>query len=98
MSVNNKVLLDPIIAEILKNLKSNPNQRYQDLKGNLNISDATLSKKMSLLKNYEIIEPSSTKNKTGRNFVVYSLTTIGCKMEEALRTYLDQVVDTTIEA
>ncbi len=98
MSVNNKFLLDPIIADILKNLKSNPNQRYQDLKDNLNISDATLSKKMSLLKNYEIIEPSSTKNKTGRNFVIYSLTTIGVNMEKALNLYLDQLVDTTIEA
>lgn len=95
MSVN-KVLLDPIIADILTNLKSIPLQRYQDLKDTLNISDATLSKKMTLLKTYEIIEPHSTKNKTGRNFVVYSLTVIGVKMEEALSVYLEQV-DTTIE-
>lgn len=92
----NKDLLDPIIAQILTILKSKPNQRYQDLKDQLNISDATLSKKINLLKAYEIIEPHSTKNKTGRNFVVYSLTAIGVRMEEALSTYLEQIVDTTI--
>jgi len=97
MSVNNKVLIDPIIADILAKLKSKPLQRYQDLKDTLNISDATLSKKIALLKTYDIIEPHSTKNKTGRNFVVYSLTAIGIKMEEALSVYLEQVVDTKIE-
>ena len=91
-SINNKELLDPIIAEIIQKLKSNPNQRYQDLKENLIISDATLSKKMNLLKNYEIIEASSTNYRTGRNFVVYSLTNIGAKMEKALNSYLENAV------
>lgn len=91
MSINNRDLLDPIIAEIIQKLKSNPNQRYQDLKDNLNISDATLSKKMNLLRNYEIIKASSTNYKTGRNFVVYSLTVIGYNMEKALNSYLKEV-------
>ena len=84
-------LLDPIIADILIKLKSTPEQRYQDLKNALKISDATLSKKIKLLKAYSIIETNSTKNKTGRNFIVYSLTTIGLKMVEALTNYLKQV-------
>lgn len=84
-------LLDPIIADILTKLKLTPEQRYQDLKNILKISDATLSKKIRLLKAYEIIETNSTKNKTGRNFIVYSLTAIGLKMVEALTTYLKQV-------
>ena len=84
-------LLDPIIADILTKLKTTPDQRYQDLKNVLKISDATLSKKIRLLKAYEIIETNSTKNKTGRNFIVYSLTAIGLKMVEALTTYLKQV-------
>ena len=91
MTINNKELLDPIIAEIMQKLKTDPNQRYQDLKDYLNISDATLSKKMSLLKSYEIIEPSSTNHKTGRNFIVYSLTQIGINMVSALNTYLEEI-------
>lgn len=84
-------LLDPIIADILTKLKSTPEQRYQDLKNVLKISDATLSKKIRLLKAYSIIETNSTKNKTGRDFIVYSLTAIGLKMVEALTNYLKQV-------
>jgi len=84
-------LLDPIIADIMMKLKSKPAQRYIDLKNILNISDATLSKKIRLLKAYEIIEPSSTKNKTGRNFIVYSLTAIGLKMIDALTIYLKPI-------
>ena len=90
MSKNND-LFDPIIADILTKLKTTPKQRYQDLKNTLKISDATLSKRIRLLKAYEIIEPNSTKNKTGRNFIVYSLTARGLKMVTALITYLKQV-------
>ena len=91
MSKNND-LLDPIIVNIMTKLKDIPEQRYQDLKNVLKISDATLSKKIKLLKAYSIIETNSTKNKIGRNFIVYSLTAIGLKMVEALNTYLKQVV------
>ena len=84
-------LLDPIIADILRKLKMTPDQRYQDLKNVLKISDATLSKKIRLLKSYSIIETNSTKNKTGRDFIVYSLTAIGLKMVDALKSYLGQV-------
>lgn len=95
--MNERDLLDPIIADILTYLKSTSEQRYQDLKEHLNISDATLSKKINLLKNYGIIEPHSTKNKVGRNYIVYSLTNIGIKMEKAISEYLEHI-NTEIEA
>jgi len=48
-------------------------------------------KKINLLKTYGIIEPHSTKNKTGRNFIVYSLTPVGVKIEKPMSEYLRQV-------
>lgn len=84
-------LLDPIIADILTKLNEEPYKRYQDLKDHLNISDATLSKKMNLLRAHQIIQASSTNNVTGRNYIVYSLTEKGKEMERLINEYLEQV-------
>jgi len=84
-------LLDPIIADILTKLKEEPNRRYQDLKDHLRISDATLSKKIGLLKIHQIIQPSSTNNLSGRNYIVYSLSEKGIQMELLINKYLEQV-------
>ena len=80
-------LFDRDIAQILTKLKEK-NQRYLELKKHLEISDATLSKKIALLKTYDVIEPHSTKFKTGRNYIVYSLTPTGIKIETASSEYL----------
>ena len=93
--MSERELLDPIIADILTKLKEEPYRRYQDLKEHLNISDATLSKKMNLLKTHQIIQASSTNNISGRNYIVYSLTVKGKEMERLINKYLEQIHDHT---
>ena len=89
--MSEKDLLDPIIADILTKLNSEPQRRYQDLKDHLRISDATLSKKMNLLKIHKIIHAGSTNNTSGRNYIVYSLTEKGTQMNSLINKYLQQI-------
>jgi DNA-binding HxlR family transcriptional regulator len=75
MSVNNP-LYDGIVLHILDEL-SHQELQYVDLKQKLEVSDSSLTKRLSDLRQIGFIRVEARTSEKGRNYIVYMLTEQG---------------------
>jgi len=85
--------MDSVILEALNLLKKDQNGlRYVELKSKLNISDSTLTDRLTKLKYYGLVKLEAKDSDIGRNYVVYNLTESGIKLVTKLD--IDKIIET----
>ena len=77
-------LYDGISLHILNELSLKTAMRYIDLKEKLEVSDSSLTKRLTELRSMNMINVEARTNEKGRNFIVYVLTPDGEKVVKEL--------------
>ena len=91
-------VLDAITFSVLSNLYKEGPMRYVQLKTKLNVSDSSLTSRLTSLTNQKLVTVEAILNETGRNYFVYKLTEAGTNLVKTLNIpkILEQLEDLSL--